>query len=430
VSGSPIVFEDEAALRDLTTIADYVLAHNRPIVMPQDDSVLRISPQTQQPIFVRRSRGYAPNFLGKTTAQLGNNLSFGASLKATFCVQSNKQLFVSQYLGEIESYDTQIQFGRVLAHLTAVLQTKENDFQRLFCDAHEGYASTQMAREFSEQHHIPLRKIQHHEAHLAAVLAENNAFAIPQKTLGVVWDGTGYGTDGQVWGGEFFVLPSNDFRQAQRLHFAYFDAIVADKMPREPRLSALSLCQNNTRADDLLRPLFSATAWTFYQKTLQKNTLKTSSMGRIFDGVAALLGLLDVATYEGQAAMLLETEALRFFEQNGYDFDQHYPVKFTVENNVCTHSLVANVVEDILAQRETGLIAAQFHLTLVRVVAYVARLYQVQAVAFSGGVFQNAVLTDLLRLRLGHSYKLYFHQQLPPNDECISFGQMVLGTGI
>ncbi|WP_097128244.1 carbamoyltransferase HypF [Spirosoma fluviale] len=419
-SGSPICYTNEQALAQLPAVADLLLAHNRDIVVPQDDSVMRLSPTYRQPIVLRRSRGLAPTFMptGFTHPNV-NVLALGASLKSTFAWQLRGNTYVSQYLGDLESYDTQTNFRATLDHFLALFDATPD---AVLADRHEGYFSTQLAHELAAIWRVPLVSIQHHEAHLAAVLAENELLGQVEPVLGIIWDGTGYGTDGQIWGGEFITYEDGDFQRIG--HFDYFDALLGDKMPREPRLSALSLAFDIPSADELLRPKFTEKEWNLYTKVGVRNKLKTSSVGRLFDGVAALLGLADTVSYEGEAALLLENCATRYVRTNGYTIAQSYLPETLSTNRISTKTILAGVVRDILAGYPIDRIAAAFHYTLVQVVAAVAQRTGVRQLAFSGGVFQNGLLVDWLRHELEPAHQLYFHQQLSPNDECISFGQI------
>lgn len=437
ISGNPIIYEDQKALTDLSAIADYILTNNRPIVVPQDDSVVRFTPKHQQQIIIRRSRGlplHVPN------NHVNNDfcVAMGASMKSTFAINTTDYLYVSQYLGDLESYETQQNFERVLVHFLKLqkpaLTDVFNETQAFFCDAHEGYFSTQMALELGERLKIPTYKIQHHQAHLAAVLAENALLDSTEQLLGVIWDGTGYGSDGQIWGGEFYFFQHTDQTLAEqlrqlptRLHFDYFDALLGDKMPREPRLSAVSFCKGIAESEGVLKSKFNPTEWGLYQKVLLNNQLKTSSVGRIFDAVASLLGLIDKTTYEGEAALLLETLAAGYFARHGYAFSEYYLETTDMKGNIPTRKLAEELLIDIQKGCATDWIAAKFHFSLAKIVEIIAHQRGVRQLAFSGGVFQNAVLVDLLIEHLNPYFRLYFHRQLSPNDENIAYGQMVLG---
>jgi hydrogenase maturation protein HypF len=416
ISGSPIIFEDDKAFTELSSMADYFLTNNRQIVLPQDDSVIRFSKKYQQKIIIRRSRGTLLA-LHPAPKLNGQFLSFGASLKSTFAIKNEENLYVSQYLGALESYDTQQNFEYVLTHFTTLLGNNQEQYT-LFCDAHEGYFSTQLAIQLGEKWHLPVHKIQHHEAHLAAVLAENNIPLTEDSVMGVIWDGTGYGNDGNIWGGEFFI-------NHKRIHFDYFDAILGDKMPREPRISALSLTHQANCAD-LVKGQLTTQEWNLYTKILTTNSLKTSSVGRLFDAVASILGLIEKQSFEGEAAMLLEELAETYFQEKGYDFEESYSTNFV--GNVPTKQFILGIIQDINEQKTQSFIAAKFHYSLVQCIRIIAEQYHIKKLAFSGGVFQNTVLVDLLIHQLQDDFQLFFHKQLSPNDENIAFGQLIIGS--
>lgn len=437
ISGNPIVYEDQKALTDLASITDYLLTNNRPIVFPQDDSVMRFTPRHEQPIIIRRSRGL-PLHVPKNHPHRDFWVAMGASMKSTFAINTADYLYVSQYLGDLESYETQQNFEQVLAHFlrlqNPILTDVFEETKAFFCDAHEGYFSTQIAVELGHRLKIPTHKIQHHQAHLAAVLAENKLLDSTEPLLGVIWDGTGYGNDGQIWGGEFYHFKLTDQTLSEQLrqlpprtHFDYFDALLGDKMPREPRLSALSFCRGVVGSDTVLESKFSPKEWSLYQRVLVNNSLKTSSVGRIFDAVASLLGLIDKATYEGEAALLLETLAAGYFARHGYAFSEYYLKNTAMMANIPTRKLAEELLIDIQKGCPTDWIAAKFHFSLVKIIENMAQQRGVRQLAFSGGVFQNALLVDLLIEHLSPHFQLYFHRHLSPNDENIAYGQIVLG---
>lgn len=414
ISGNPIIYDDEKALTDFAEIADFVITNNRKITIPQDDSVVQFSKRHQKKIILRRSRGFSLAFSSKSE---GSALAVGASMKSTFALQTENQLYVSQYLGDLESYETQQNYEKVMNHFLQLFQNSYS-IQEIFADAHSGYFSTELAQKLAELWHIKLKKIQHHEAHFSAVLAENSLKK--ESVLGIIWDGTGYGTDGNIWGGEFFYEIEN---QTKRIHFQYFDAILGDKMPREPRISALSLGQRIEPAERLLKEKFSNTEWGLFTKILSKNELKTSSVGRIFDAVASLIGLSEKQSYEGEAAVYLEQSAQRYFDENDYQSTEHY--SFEIEGNeILINPMFREIVADLLQNKSQTEIAAKFHFTLVKIIDSVANLLKIKELAFSGGVFQNSLLVDLIIHFLESKYKLYFHKNLSPNDECIAYGQI------
>lgn len=432
LSGSPIVFEDKMALENLTAVADFVLTNDRDIVTPQDDSVLMFSPFHQQKIILRRSRGLAPSlFVEGLDLPSGNVLAMGASLKSTFCRQHRRNIYVSQYLGDLESYDTQQSFRHALDHLTAVLQTPPDT---VLLDAHPDYFSTQLGEELAANWGAKTSLIQHHEAHFAAVLAENDLLRSPDPVLGVIWDGTGLGSDGQIWGGEFFLKAKSggdlesppDLSIKRVAHLDNFDFLLGDKMPREPRISALSLCKGMAEAESVLVTKFTPNEWSLYNRLLRNgSTLQTSSMGRLFDGVASLLGLGDVQTFEGEAAMRLEQAATKYFKKHGLRSAETWLEQLDHEGNMPFAPILRGILAGLNKGDSIEQLASQFHVSLVHGIRLVAQQFNAKKLAFSGGVWQNGLLVDLVIEHLGGEYELFFHRQISPNDESVSFGQLI-----
>ncbi len=419
ISNAPIIFRDTDALNELSVVADYILVTNRDIVVPQDDSVIKYSRESQQRIMLRHARGFAPFYYGSIPVTDETVLASGAMLKSSFTLLHHRNIHVSQYLGDTENADAQNNFEYTVNHFLNLFKCKP---QVLLTDKHPGYFSSQLSERLSKEWNVPLKKIQHHEAHFAAVLAENNLLDGHEPVLGVIWDGTGFGNDKQIWGGEFFIFHQNKFSRIS--HFEYFDWILGDKMAREPRVAALSVCKGIKEAGELLYSKFSETEWSNYQKILSTNELKTSSAGRIFDAVASLLGLIDKTSFEGEAAMLLEEQALSYFSNNKkippswLDNEEQY-------NPVTIQSILLEIIKDIKLGKSKDEIAARFHVMLVLLIDKIAVSFNCNKICFSGGVFQNALLNDLVIDFLGEESQLYFHKQLPANDENISFGQLM-----
>ena len=426
VSSAPLVYEDDAALRDLAGIADLVLSHNRPIVMPQDDSVVAVRASGES-VILRRGRGWVPAFI-QPGLQVPDTtvLALGAEMKSTFTLAHLGNINVSQYLGELGDFDTQQRFSQVQKHLTGLYKARPSIVAG---DLHPGYFTTELGRRLAEKWQAAFVQVQHHRAHFAAVLAENDLFASEEPILGVIWDGTGLGDDGHIWGGEFFRYEGRNQTEAPEMfarcaHFEYFPVLMGDKMAREPRLSALSVCREIEEAQACIKPKFSETEWKLYRKLTTTDTLKTSSMGRIFDAVASLLGLADKVSYEGEAALLLEDLARRYCKEHGFAFTADYfPDVFEKDGPGQTKNLFLQIVRDLNAGKEKAYIAARFHWYLVNIIAQTAKHQNIQKIAFSGGVFQNTLLLDMIEHLLAPDHQLYFHRQLSPNDENISFGQ-------
>ena len=417
ISGSPIIYKDVDARNMLFSIADFVVGNDRPITMPQDDSVITLSPFFKKVTILRRSRGMAPGFMLSRQHSLPSMLALGADLKSSFAMSFKHNIYVSQYLGNLSSYDAQTTYQQTLQKYLKITGSKP-DF--VLTDKHPSYYSNQLYKISSEQQVFP---IQHHKAHFAAVLLENDLFHCQDHIMGVIWDGIGYGDDDQIWGGEFFIYHNQNIER--HAHIGYFDYLLGDKMSNEPRLSALSLCINDKQAHGYLKNKFNNNEFSLYCRMLEKGNQKlTSSVGRLFDGVASILGLKDFNSFEGEAAMLLEQSALSWFLENGIDFDDYYEIPMISGLEISISGIIGSLLEDLTSGKEIPEIAAKFHLTLVKIIEKISIENQCEKIAFSGGTFQNGLLKDLILHHLGHKYTLYFHRQLSPNDENLSLGQL------
>ncbi len=421
VSDSPIIYNDKDAKEKLSAIADCIITHNREIAAPQDDSVLRFSTVSKQPIISRRARGLAPSYFSYRPKTNKTMLATGALLKSSFTFVTSGNTFISQYLGNTNSYDAQQTYKALVQHYISCFHQGP---ELVIADKHPLYFSTEFAAFISKHFSCALVQVQHHKAHAAAVLAENQLLQSEMPVACVVWDGTGIGDDGNIWGGEFFVYQNNSLDRC--FHFDYFPTILADKMAKEPRLSAMAICSKIGLSENILKEKFSETEWKLYQKLLAvKNNLQCSSVGRIFDAVASLLNICDKQSYEGEAALLLEALAQQYFEINGYHFTTGYCIEDAHISTIPTAAIFSGIVTDIINGKAANYVAAKFHYSLVQLVKSVANTMQVKHIAFSGGVFQNAVLVHLLHYYVEPDFQLYFHTSLSPNDENISFGQMV-----
>lgn len=422
ISKSPILFQDPAAIFALSALADLILTNDRDIVLPQDDSVIRYTYFSAHPIILRRSRGMAPTFI-HPDLQPGSQsvLALGAELKSTFTLLHQQNVYISQYLGDLSDYGTQKHYQDLIRHFLELFHTRP---EVVLVDLHPDYAATRYGRQLAEDRGLPVFAYQHHIAHFAAVLGEHNLIDTSTEILGFIWDGTGLGTDGQIWGGESFTYADQGFGRIA--HFEYFPFILGDKMPREPRISALCWCRMQEAAAGILQEKFSDIEWRTYQHLLGNGAnMRTSSAGRLFDAVASLLGLCDRQTYEGEAAMQLENLALAYCKEYGMDTLEAYPISITQDGIIRTSEMAPLLLQDIAEERPVAYIAARFHYTMVFIVRMVAERYGIRSLAFSGGVFQNALLVDMLLHFLSSDYTLYFHHRLSPNDENISFGQMM-----
>ena len=414
---SPIIYQDDEQDK-LTLLADAVLSHNRKITLPQDDSVVRIAPLSQQRIVIRRSRGWAPSYVQNLSDLPKHSVwAAGADLKATMGFLHEGRVYVSQYLGDLSHADTESNYLGTRTSLEKLLQFRP---KALVADLHPNYVSHHLARDWGEQLHISVDTVQHHKAHFTAILGEHNLFTKEEPILGIIWDGLGYGEDGNIWGGESFVYHRPFMKRMG--HVKYFPSIAGDKMAREPRIAALCLLPKVKQAWEK----FSSIEQQVYRKLLEKPSLKSSSMGRVFDAVASVLEIQDIQSYEGEAAMKLEALARNFLTQTG-----RFPTPYSGIQGRLTlpiQQLLATIHEDVKQGKEKEMLAAKFHITLADYVRSLADFLNLKHIACSGGVFQNAVLVDALVKCMTDRYQLYFHTAMSPNDENIAFGQLMYYT--
>lgn len=418
LSGAPIIHNDQDALQYLLKFADAIVMNNRMIVAPQDDSVLRFPKGDIQPVFMRRSRGFAPIYDNDLSISKKCILSLGALMKSTFAVSVNKHIFVSQYLGAGGNDEYEETYKKSLFHFLNLYQAQP---QSIVVDMHPDYFTHQLGKTLAQDRGVECMEVQHHKAHFAAVLAENKLIDTTEKILGIIWDGTGLGTDTNIWGSECFLFEN---KQMNRMaHFQYFSHIAGDKLALQPRLSLLSIWDNEKDTPDIIANKFTPQELLVYQKLRKETSIKNSSAGRLIDAVASLLGLCDQSTYEGEAALYLQVQAEKYCSQYGYSFTDCYTA-FNNQGNIEIKSILQQIVEDQNQHIDPTFIAAKFHYSLIRIILSVAEKQGVQKIAFSGGVFQNTLLVSLLKYHLGKNFQLYFHHQLSPNDENISLGQL------
>ncbi len=413
IHGSPIISDNRKALEELASVADYFVQHHLEIRNPQDDSVIKFSPKYRHRIVFRRSRGFAPGYFGEIASNGEKILALGAHLKSSVSFLPNDHLYISQYLGNLDNADVYTRFSSTAKYFVSLFE-QEPDV--ILVDSHPGYNSTLFGREYARLLGKPIFEVQHHKAHFASVLGEHQLFSSNNKVLGVVWDGTGYGDDGQIWGGEFFIFQDRNMERIN--HFTYFDWIAGDKMAKEPRISCLALC--DPQYAHLLSEKFTAQELSLYQALLQKDGLKTSSVGRIFDALASLLNICDRNSYEGEAAILLESRILSYTLNNCTSY-----LDVLADGIISSQALFKNICRDLLSGKPTEKIIINFFYTLAKLVFTLADRNGIKDIALSGGVFQNACLVDMLYELGNDNYNLYFNRELSPNDENISFGQIM-----
>ena len=429
LSGMPIVHEDEVALSVFPVVADGILGHNRPITVPQDDSVMMFSPKYHIPILLRRARGFAPNVFPTHLNWSGTTrLALGAEMKGAVGILSQRQAFLSQYLGSLGQYESQLNCRKIVNHL---LQLVKAEPESLSCDLHPDYFTTSLADELVQKWGIPVHRFQHHKAHFAALLAEHTLHDSDSRVLGVVWDGTGYGDDGKMWGSEFFIREGHEMIRCG--HLEAFPNLAGDKMAREPRLSALSAGWDSEIVRETIHSQYSDVEWGVYHRLIvNKASPETTSMGRLFDAVSVLLGGPGKISYEGQAGMWVEECARNFVGNNGWA--QALALQpFSVRSRLSACELLEELVYAMRAGESTEMLSMRFHLTLSEWIKRIGDRESADTIGFSGGVFQNGILIDIIAAQHGSDRKLLFHRFLPPSDENIAFGQLVLeefGPGV
>jgi len=417
ISDEPICHSDADALKRLSRIADYFLLHNRRIHRRMDDSIVRADGRSRSTV-LRRSRGYAPLPLKLSIKSDHTILACGAELKNTFCFVQGSQAYLSHHIGDLQNLETLQSFSEGI-----------EDFQRFFnlradvvaYDLHPEYLSTKFALSLGDvQNRIG---VQHHHAHLASCMVDNE---IEGPVIGVAMDGLGYGTDGRLWGGEFFIA---DLARAERVaHLAYVPMPGGVKAIREPwRMAAVYLHQafgELSEHDLTFTSRLNRHAWTNLRKLMDHriNSPETSSMGRLFDAVSSLLGLADAVNYEGQAAIALEAVADRHCLP-GYEFE------IDLERGVIdARPVVRSIVTDLRCGKSSSTVSARFHQAVVNLIVGVAQRLKTEhllnRVVLSGGVFQNSLLKERTRQQLeAHGFEVFTHQRVPPNDGGIALGQ-------
>ena len=456
LSDEPICTEEFEALERLREIADVFLVHNRPIVRHVDDSIVRV--MLDREMVLRRARGYAPLpvRMPNSIFKIQNILAVGAHLKNSVALAVGEQVFLSQHIGDLETEPANRAFRRVAAELPRLYDARP---EIIAADLHPDYLSTQFALEQARSSAFSgygppeggtpcsepqVIRVQHHIAHVLACIAENE-IALP--ALGVAWDGTGLGPDGTIWGGEFFHVTEKEVERVA--HWRLFRLPGGEAATKEPRRAALGLLHElASERDKFMLHMQHESVLAFSPRELAAleimlarglNSPWCCSVGRLFDAVAALVGLRRQMRFEGQAAMELE------FALNGIETDAAYEVVFAEGQppigNTCARSAIPHppsaivldwslmiqaILADVGRNVSPGEISAKFHNTLAETIVSVAKKGGCERVALSGGCFQNRYLTERTVTRLREEgFRPYWHQRVPTNDGGIALGQIV-----
>ena len=417
VSGQPIIREDDCMLSLSDPFIDGVLYNKRRIVRSVDDSVAKIVAGSPQ--LIRRSRGYVPYpvFLYKENAGETDVFAAGGDLKAAFCLCRKERAVVSQYFGDLEECVVMEEYKKSYKDLTRLLNITPG---LAVCDLHPNYHSARFARSLL----LPIIKVQHHHAHIASVMAEHG---LKGPVIGVAFDGTGYGTDGSIWGGEFLICEGKEFVRAA--HLSPFPILGGDQSMRDGKKTAICYLHHaglDSYFPDERKHIITAAL------DQRINTVFTSSMGRLFDAAASVLHIANENRYEGECAILLEREAE--LAKRGHINPPSLPFLITEEDDVLKldPKPFFEVSVRYMDSEKTGALALSFHHAAAEGIAEICdRLrsrYHISEVALSGGVFQNTVLTErtitLLRER---GFRVYINRLVPPGDGGLSLGQIYLG---
>ncbi|AIE75588.1 MULTISPECIES: carbamoyltransferase HypF [unclassified Synechocystis] len=427
LAGEPICIDNIDALVRLQNIADGFLVHDRPIVCPVDDSVVQIV--AGEPLFLRRARGYAPQpiTLPKPTQQ--TLLAVGGHYKNTVAIANHNRAYISQHLGELNSTSAYQAFEKTIAHLS---QLYDFSPQEIVADLHPDYLSHQ----YAEYQTVPVTFVQHHYAHILAIMTENKV--IEEPVLGIAWDGTGYGMDGTIWGGEFLRITDNTWQRIG--HLQTFSLLGNRKAIQYPYRIALVLLWSTFGDDfpwdylpewlgsdgsvgvDVKNNLSNDLNHKNLRQLWQQGTAPlTSSMGRLFDGIAALMGLIDQVTFEGQAAMALEAQAVPNLTK------ESYPLFFNDQSNqivIDWRPLIKAITRE--EKKNNNLIATKFHNTLVNSIVTMAQRQGIEKVALGGGCFQNGyLLSSAITALKKAGFDPLWPKLLPPNDGGLCLGQLL-----
>jgi len=424
-SSEPIIKDNAKALEKLSILADSFLLHDRDIFAPCDDSVIRVFENRELPI--RRSRGYAP-FPVELPFKLPPVLAVGGELKATFCIAKDEFAFMSQHIGDMENLETLRAFEESVKQMRKLFRIEP---EIVAFDKHPNYLSSRWAKDNLTRLFQPETKlvaVQHHHAHIASAMAENG-FDGTERVIGFAFDGTGYGDDGAIWGGEVLLADYGGFERVA--HLRYFPLAGGDVSVKKPyRVALAQLWQAGIEWNENL-PCVAACS-EMERKILLKqcendlNAVPTSSFGRLFDAVASIAGVRQTITYEAQGAIEFEAQ-LDESVSAAYEFDLIEGETIQID---CAN-LISEVAKDVLSKVSIGIISAKFNNAVADLILCLALKFRgrenLNRVALSGGCFQNVALlkATLQRLR-EHDFEVLTHRKVPPNDGGLALGQAVI----
>ena len=429
-SGAPICREDTEAVAELSHLCDAMLSHNRKIRIRADDTVMDF--YKNEPYMIRRSRGYAPLPFMMSTEWKGKVLAVGGELKNTFCIGVDSRFYPSPYVGDLEDLRTVKALQETIQRFQTLLEVHP---QVVVCDLHPKYNSTVVAEELG----YPIVKVQHHYAHILSCMVENDC---QEPVIGVAFDGTGYGTDGTIWGGEILLADYEDFTRFGNI--TPFLQIGGDVSAKEGWRIAVSMIYGYTKDRELAGEIMKKldlcsekeSKVQFAMADRKLNAVLSTSVGRLFDAVSAILGIRHKSSFEGEASMALEFAA-EAYEQKDHEQKQNEkidPLVYEEDGHVIlnTQLLVQRIVEAKLQGSDSDRLAYWFHKILAEQITAVCvearNVSGRQKVALSGGVFQNRLLLRLTEERLTEEgFEVLRHRMVPPNDGGIAVGQAAYG---
>jgi hydrogenase maturation protein HypF len=421
IADEPIVVENDDALKRLSGLADFFLLHDRGIYMRVDDSILRMDGKARR--LIRRARGFVPDVI-TLGEEMDEVFAAGGLLKNTFCLTKGRNAIVSQHIGDLENLEAMEFYKETLRNLKNTFRAAPRIVAH---DLHPDYLSTAFALEYAGEHGIPPERViavQHHHAHIAGAMAEHG---LSGEVIGISFDGTGFGDDGNVWGGEFLVANRRNFKRAAHLKYARLPG--GDAAAKEPWRMAISYLAGSGGVDSLegFRQRIGPKA-DIVEEMAEKglNSPFTSSMGRLFDAVASICGLRDEITFEAEAAIELESVA---------DMDEAGLYPFAIIGSqpleIDAAPLIQAIVQDVNRGSATAETAAKFHNTIAEMAVKVSMrlkgVYGINEVVLTGGVFQNSLLSKRTKEKLqAAGFVVYLQEKVPSNDGGVSLGQAVV----
>ena len=431
-SREPIAFDNDDAFRRLKHIADYFLIHNRPIYTRCDDSVTRVFQPVNREMPLRRSRGYAPSPLTVPFQVPATILSCGAHLNNTFALSRNGEIYPSHHIGDLENLEALRAFESGIEHFCRLFEMTP---ELVVHDMHPDYLSTKYARGYSQKYEINALEVQHHHAHVASCMADNQRVGGP--VIGVSLDGTGYGTDGTIWGGEFLVADYATFTRAGHLNPVPLPG--GEMAIRQPwRMGAVYLekafGEDFTSIDIPFTRELDLNKWKMVSGMIKNNIHcpLTSSMGRLFSAVSSIIGVRETINYEGQAAIELETAIGNAQTEDVYNYNIREEKDSLI---IHPEEIIREIVQDIRNKKEQSYIAVKFHNTVAKIILDMCRRirqkYELNVAALSGGVFQNIYLLErVVEILKENDFEVLVHNRVPPNDGGIAFGQSAIASAL